>query len=182
MLSARKFKDIIEEKKVTTDQLAACLVRGSRKKKDAVAMVKNWQNGLFAEKPSKEDLSQLATALSTEANGISEWKSSCMYAPFSARKARLSAALIPGRKVQDALDVLKFTNKRAARIVEKVLKAAIADADEHQADVDKLYVSESRVDDAGVRIGTKRWMAKDRGKAFSIRKLACHVHVTVTEA
>jgi ribosomal protein L22 len=37
------------------------------------------------------------------------------------------------------------------------------------------------VDDAGVRIGTKRWIAKDRGRAHPIRKKACHIHVTVTQ-
>jgi large subunit ribosomal protein L22 len=84
--------------------------------------------------------------------------------------------------VQEALDVLKFTHKRAASMVVKVLKAAIADADEQQADVDNLYVSEAHVDDAGIRVGTKRWIPKDRGRAHPIRKKACHIHVTVTEA
>ena len=66
-------------------------------------------------------------------------------------------------------------------MVEKVIKCAVADADEQQADVENLYVSTARCDDAGIRIGTKRWIAKDRGKAFSIRKKACHIHITVTE-
>ena len=79
------------------------------------------------------------------------------------------------------MDILKFTNKRAAGMVDKVLKTAVADADEQRADVDNLYVSEARVDDAGVRIGTKRWIAKDRGRAHPIRKKACHIHVTVTQ-
>ena len=61
-------------------------------------------------------------------------------------------------------------------------KAAVADADEQQADVDTLYVCEARVDDAGVRLGTKRWIPKDRGRAHPIRKRACHIHVTVTQA
>ena len=78
--------------------------------------------------------------------------------------------LINGRQVQDAMDILKFTRKRAAEMVDKVLKAAVADADEQQADVESLYVSCARVDDAGVRIGTKRWIAKDRGRAHPIRK------------
>ena len=101
---------------------------------------------------------------------------------MSARKVRLVTDLIVGRGVQDAMDVLKFTRKRAASMVDKVLKAAVADADEQQADVDTLYVSEARVDEAGVRLGTKRWMPKDRGRAHPIRKTACHIHVTVTQA
>jgi large subunit ribosomal protein L22 len=80
------------------------------------------------------------------------------------------------------MDLLKFTRKRAASMIDKVLKCAVADADEQQADVDNLYVSEARVDDAGIRIGTKRWIPKDRGRAHPIRKKACHIYVTVTEA
>jgi large subunit ribosomal protein L22 len=89
--------------------------------------------------------------------------------------------LIRGRPVQEAMDVLKFTRKRAAPMVNQVLKAAIADADEHQADVDTLYISEARADEAGIRIGTKRWIPKDRGRAHPIRKKACHIHVTVSQ-
>jgi ribosomal protein L22 len=65
-------------------------------------------------------------------------------------------------------------------MVGQVLKAAMADADEHQADVDTLYIKEARADEAGIRIGTKRWIAKDRGRAHPIRKKACHIHVTVS--
>jgi len=79
------------------------------------------------------------------------------------------------------MDILKFTSKRAAHMIDKVLKAAVADADEQQAEVENLYVSQARVDDAGVRIGTKRWIAKDRGRAHPIRKKACHIHVTVAQ-
>lgn len=96
-------------------------------------------------------------------------------------KARLVTQLIVGRSVQDAMDILKFTRKRAATMVEKVLKSAVANADEQQADVDNLYVSSARVDDAGIRIGTKRWMPKDRGRTHPIRKKACHIYVTVTQ-
>ena len=83
---------------------------------------------------------------------------------------------------QDALDILNCTRKRAAPMIAKILKTAVADADEQQADVDNLYVSCARVDDAGIRIGTKRWIPKDRGRAHPIGKKACHIHVTVTEA
>ncbi len=79
------------------------------------------------------------------------------------------------------MDILKFTHKRAAAIINKVLKSAVSDADEQQADVDNLYVSCARVDDAGVRIGTKRWIPKDRGRAHPIAKKACHIYVTVTQ-
>ena len=64
---------------------------------------------------------------------------------------------------------LKFTRKSAASIIDKVLKSAVADADEQQADVNSLYISCSRIDDAGIRLGTKRWIPKDRGRAHSIK-------------
>jgi len=116
-----------------------------------------------------------------EVSAISEWKSSYRYAPMSPSKVRLVTQLIAGRDVQDALDILKFTPKRAAEAVCKTLKAAIANADEQEADVENLYVSEIHADGAGRRIGTKSWRAKDRGRAHPICKQASHIHVTVTE-
>ncbi|MHC4750779.1 MAG: 50S ribosomal protein L22 [Planctomycetota bacterium] len=120
--------------------------------------------------------------MSVEVNDLANWRSSYRFAPMSARKARLVTQLIVGRSVQDALDILKFTRKRAAVMIDKVLRSAVAGADEQQADVDNLYVSCACVDDAGVRIGTKRWIPKDRGRAHPIRKKACHIHITVTQA
>ena len=67
-------------------------------------------------------------------------------------------------------------------LIDKVLKSAVANADELQGDVDLLYISQARVDDAGVRVGTKRWIPKDRGRAHPISKKACHIHITVTQA
>ncbi len=100
---------------------------------------------------------------------------------MSPRKARLITGLIDGRDVQDALDVLTFTHKRAAEAFKKVLNNAIANAQEQEADKDELVVVETRVDQAGRRMGTKAWRAKDRGRAHPIRKEASHIHITVAE-
>jgi len=181
MLNPQKLKKISKERKVSVEQLGGQLVRAGLDKQDAISAVKNWQHGLFKPLPSTEDIKRLAAALGVEPNDIAGWCSTSRYAPFAPRKARLVTQLIAGRKVQDALDILKFTRKRAADIVSKVLRAAIADADEQEADVDSLYVSEARVDDAGVRIGTKRWIAKDRGRAHSLTKKGCHVYITVSQ-
>ncbi len=182
MLSANKLKRLCELRQVGIEQLANQLVRGGLNAEEAAAAVRNWQKGLFKPIPGREDIRRLATALSAEVNDLVDWRSSYRFAPISARKARLVTQLIVGRRVQEAIDILKFTRKRAATIIDKVLKSAVADADEQQADVDNLYVSEARVDDAGLRIGTKRWMPKDRGRAHPIHKKACHIHVTVTQA
>lgn len=182
MLSSEKLVELCRGRKVSIDELAGQLVRGGLDKKSAARAIKNWQRGLFKPTPTKEDITALATGLGVEENDLRAWSSSYMYAPGSARKARLATELIAGRDAQDALDVLKFANKRHAAMLYKVLKSAIASADEQQADVENLYVSQARVDDAGRRLGTKQWIAKDRGRAHAIFKKACHIHVTVTEA
>jgi large subunit ribosomal protein L22 len=182
MLDGSKLKELIEERKISVDQLAGQLVRGGLNKKEAVSALKNWQKGLYRPIPHREDIQQLAAALDVEAADLSRWQSSYMYAPIAPRKVRLVAALIAGYSAQDAMDILKFTNKRAASMITKVLQTAIADADEQEADIEDLYVSEARVDGAGRRIGTKQFMEKDRGRAHPIRKEASHIHVTVAKA
>lgn len=182
MLSAEKLRELCRQRQIGVEELADQLVRGGLDRKKAASAVVNWQKGLFRPKPRAEDIRRLGAAFSVEASELMDWRSSYRYAPLSARKARLVTQLIVGRSVQDAMDILKFTRKRAAVIIDKVLRTAVADADEQQADVDSLYVTSARVDDAGVRIGTRRWMPKDRGRAHPIRKKACHIHVTVTQA
>ncbi len=182
MLNVKKFNDVCRGRKVSVHDLAGSLARGGRSIEEATTAIRNWQQGLMSPMPSKADLGQLAETLGVEVQAISEWKASYRYAPMSARKARLVTALISGRDVQDALDLLKFTKKRAAEAVRKVLQSAVANADEQEADVDNLVVSEARVDQAGRRIGTKAWFPKDRGRAHPIRKEASHIHVTVSQA
>lgn len=182
MLSPEKLRNVIKSRKANIETVAGRIARGGLNAKQAMSAIKNWQHGLMKPKPRKSDINRLAEALGVEPNDISCWISSYKFAPMSPRKARLVSQLILDRPVQDAMDLLKFTHKRAASMFDKVLKAAVADADEQQANVDRLYVSEARVDDAGVRIGTKRWIAKDRGRAHPIRKKASHLYVAVTEA
>lgn len=181
MLSVEKFKEQSDKRQMDPEQLAGYLIKAGRNRREALAAVKNWQRGLFKPQPDVDDIRRLANAMSVDINDLADWRSSYRFAPISARKARLVAQLIAGRSVQDAMDILKYTRKRAATMMDKVLKSAVANADEQQADVDNLYVCSARVDDAGVRIGTKRWIAKDRGRAHPIRKKACHIHITVTQ-
>ena len=108
----------------------------------------------------------------------SMWKSTHRYCRISPRKARLVTALIAGRPVNEALDLLKFTKKRASTLVDKVLRAAMADADEQEADVRKLFVHEARVDEGPT---IKRFQPKDRGRAHPILKRTSHIVVSVGE-
>ena len=181
MLSCSRLKELCSQQEMSVGQLAGHLARGGFDRKAAVSALKNWQKGLYKPKPRSEDVERLASGLGVEVVELSQWQASYRYAPMSARKARLVAQLIKGRSVQDALDTLKFTGKRAAQMITKVLESAIANADEQEADVEKLFICEVRVDDAGLRIGTKQWIPKDRGRTHPIRKHACHIYVTVTE-
>jgi len=106
------------------------------------------------------------------------WTSKHRFARISPSKARLVTALIADRHVDEALELLKFTRKRACGLVDKVLRAAMADADEQEADVRKLFVHEARVDE-GPRI--KRFQPKDRGRAHPILKRTSHIVITVGE-
>jgi len=179
MLSSKKLREICKEKNIDASQIASYLEGYDDKK--ALTAAKNWLRGLYKPAPKASDIEAIALGLGVEKAEISAWKATYKYAPSSARKARLVTQLIAGREAQDALDVLKFTPKRAAGFVRQVLQSAIASADEASADVENLYVIEARVDGAGRRIGTKGWIAKDRGRAHPIRKEASHIYVTVAE-
>ncbi len=106
------------------------------------------------------------------------WTSKHRYARISPRKARLVTGLIADRQVDDALELLKFTRKRACALVDKVLRAAMADADEQEADVKRLFVHEARVDEGPT---IKRFRPKDRGRAHPIMKRTSHIIVSVAE-
>lgn len=106
------------------------------------------------------------------------WRSVYRYARMSARKVRLIADMVRGRDVQDALNVLKFTPNRAAGMITKTLNSAIANANEAEADVESLFISTARVDEGPV---IKRIRAKDRGRAYDIRKRMCHIIIEVEQ-
>jgi large subunit ribosomal protein L22 len=80
--------------------------------------------------------------------------------------------------VDEALNLLSFTTKRAAVNMKKALNAAIADAERAEADVTSLYVVESRVDDGGM---IKRFQPKDRGRAHPIEKRLSHITIGLEE-
>jgi len=106
------------------------------------------------------------------------WTSTHRYARISPRKARLVVDLIRGRNVDEADEILRFTNKRAATFIRQVLRTAVANADEKEADVDSLYVSEARIDQGPSQM---RFQPKDRGRAFPIEKKTSHIIVAVEQ-
>ena len=97
----------------------------------------------------------------------------------SAQKLGLVAALIRGRKVEDALNILKFSKKGMADDVRKVLASAIANAENnHNLDVDALIVHEASV---GKALSMKRFMARARGKSSRIVKPFSRLRIVVRE-
>ena len=100
------------------------------------------------------------------------------YARIAPRKARLVANMIRGRRIDEAVTALEFSKKRAAWYFKAVLKSAIANAEEQDANVQNLYVSESRVDEGP---SLKRWRPKDRGRAHPYRKRSSHLRVALEE-
>ncbi len=86
------------------------------------------------------------------------------------------ADMIRGRRIDAAMTALEFSKKRAAWYFKAVLKSAVANAEERDANVHTLYVSESRVDEGPT---IKRIRPKDRGRAHPINKRTSHLHVAL---
>ncbi len=106
------------------------------------------------------------------------WQATHRFARISPRKARLVMDMIRGQHVNLAQDTLRFTTKRACGMIDKVLRSAIANANEQEADVRSLFVTEARVDPGPY---FRRWRPKDRGRAHPIAKRMSHLIVTVAE-
>ena len=106
-----------------------------------------------------------------------ETKASLRGVHLSAQKGRLVADLIRGKKVDQALDILAFTPKKAAVIIKQVLESAIANAEHNDgADIDELKVSSIYVEKGTFM---KRYSARAKGRGDRISKQTCHISVTV---
>ena len=98
---------------------------------------------------------------------------------LSVDKGRLVADMIRGKKVDHALNILTFTQKKAAGIIKKALESAIANAEHNNgADIDDLKVKTIYVEQGTT---LKRFTARAKGRGNRISKPTCHVYVTVGE-
>jgi large subunit ribosomal protein L22 len=96
---------------------------------------------------------------------------------LSEQKGRLVADLIRGKKVDHALNILTFTQKKAAGIIKKALESAIANAEHNDgADIDELKVKTIHVEQGTT---LKRFEARAKGRGNRISKPTCHIYVTV---
>lgn len=101
------------------------------------------------------------------------------YVRISPRKARLVLNLIRGKHVDEALAILKFTPKKASKIVEKVLKSAIANAENnHNMNRDNLYVAKAVADEGPTM---KRVLPRVMGRADIMRRRTSHITIVVKE-
>lgn len=102
------------------------------------------------------------------------------FARISPRKARLLMDLVRGRDVDDALTLLRFSKQRSSGMIEKVIRSAVANAAEQSTTPIQgtLYVAKAWVDGGPI---IKRFMPKDRGKAYDIKKRTSHFVVVIDE-
>jgi large subunit ribosomal protein L22 len=101
------------------------------------------------------------------------------HARISPQKARLVADQVRGMQVEKALNLLKFSNKKAAEMIKKVLDSAIANAEHNDgADIDELKVSTIMVDTGPT---LKRIKTRAKGRADRMFKRSCHITVKVSD-
>jgi len=113
-----------------------------------------------------------------------EFRASHRFAPISARKARLVVDMVRGRPVNQALELLEVTNKRASVMTSKVIKAALASAEDREdveVDLNRLIVARAWVDE-GPDLPGFRYVAGPRGRYMPIRVRRSHIHVALRES
>ena len=116
--------------------------------------------------------------MATKKNG--GFKATHRYARISARKARLVIDTVRGLPVNDALVQLRHISRRASPMVEKVIRSAMANAQqEGNVDVDSLVVAEAYCDEGPT---LKRWRPRAQGRVYSIMKRTSHISVVLRES
>jgi large subunit ribosomal protein L22 len=104
-------------------------------------------------------------------------KASHKFARISATKVRPFADMIRGMTAEDGLNALAYEPNRGARFLEKVLKSAVANAEEQGVrNADLLKIAEARIDGGPM---FKRVQPRARGMAFVIRRRTAHIHIAV---
>ncbi|HHW91378.1 MAG TPA: 50S ribosomal protein L22 [Firmicutes bacterium] len=108
-----------------------------------------------------------------------EAKAVARFVRIAPRKVRIVTDLIRGKKVDEAMAILQFTPKRGARLLEKVLRSAIANAqNNYEMDPGALYVKKVYVDEGPT---LKRFHPRRMGQAFPILKRTSHISVVLEE-
>jgi large subunit ribosomal protein L22 len=119
-----------------------------------------------------------ATSVGTKTNERPGTRAQMRFARFSASKARAVLDLVRGLPVNEAAEVLQFTERGPSVVIAKVLASAIANAEHNdELDGDSLYVAACYADEGPT---LKRWRPRARGRATRIRKRTCHITIIVS--
>jgi len=111
-----------------------------------------------------------------------EFKSSHRFALVPARKIRSVIDLVRGLPVNEALDLLRTSKRRAATFIDKVLRSAVANASQDpEVNLNKLVVLRAWADSGPLHQGRLRWRPGPMGRAMPIRKRTSHIHVVVAD-
>ena len=177
-IKGTKLTQQMEKAGITAEQLAQAIAEPGFGVDDASRAIRNWMAGRDHPRCKAKVVAKMAQAIGVGSKDLVSFTSQVRHHRGSPRKAGLLAQLIRGKNVDQALNLLTFTPKKAAVNFKKALNAAIADAEQAEADVTALFVSESRVDGGPV---IKRFQPKDRGRAHAILKPLSHITVSVEE-
>ncbi len=175
---AERLQEAIDTADVSLDAISEALARPGFDQRQAKAAVANWLRGGLTPKPKPVDFEALSKVLNVSMTEIVQFDATHRWARTSARKARLIADMIRDEDIDTALSLLKFSKRRAAVYLRDALNSAIASAEENDADVTRLVVSLSKVDEGPT---IKRFQPKDRGRAHPIMKRTSHITVAVVE-
>lgn len=108
---------------------------------------------------------------------MAEAKAILRFVRIAPRKARMIVALIRGQQVPQALATLKYTPRAAAKVVEKLLRSAVANAEQKElGDADGMRISKAYVDCGPTY---KRFRARSMGRANAVHKRTSHITIVV---
>ena len=168
-LRGNKLEELAARANLSVEQLAQAMAAPGFSADRAASALSNWMRGSDHPRCDKKTIERLAGLLRVAPKELARFTSKVNSHRGSPRKARLVADLIRGKKVEEALNLLRFSNKRAAVNLQKCLT---------DADINRLVVVESTVDE-GSRM--KRFNQKDRGRAHAIIKCFSHITIGVEE-
>ena len=107
-------------------------------------------------------------------------KASARFSRIAPRKARMIADLVRGRDAAEAIQLLQFTNKSGAPVLQKIIESAVANAKQAGVDIDTLFVSVAMVDKAPNKFN-RRWRPRAMGRATRITKGISHIVIELDE-
>jgi large subunit ribosomal protein L22 len=177
-IRGNKLEQLAADRGLAIEDLARAIERTGLTGETAQSAIRSWIRGSDHPRCKAEDIRRLAGALQCSVGDLARFTCVLKYHRGSPRKVGLIVDLIRGKDVDSALNMLTFTTKRAAVDVKRALLAAVNDAEQADADVGTLVVSESRVDSAPT---IKRFQPKDRGRSHPIMKRMSHITIAVEE-